>query len=290
MTRTAPVAVVIPAHDAAQYLPVALDSLRQQTVVPVEVIVVDDGSTDATAAVAERLGATVLRQDQSGPGAARNRGLQRATAEYVAFLDADDWFALGKVERSIATLQRLGARCLATDAWLVRGDRVERCKNELRSLSEVVTQERLLRGNPIICSTVVCRRSELLEVGGFDESPDLVASEDYDLWLRLAAREPIAYLAEPLSFYRVHPGSLSGNARFLRGVDRILDKVAAQHAGEAHFLELVQRRRAELRLDVAYDRLRSGARREARVMIGEAQRHARTWKGLRMWARSMMPF
>lgn len=290
MTRTAPVAVVIPAHNAAQYLPVALDSLRQQTTVPAEVIVVDDGSRDDTAAVAERLGATVLRQDQAGPGAARNRGLRRATAEFVAFLDADDWFALSKLERSVATLQRLGARCVATDAWLVRGDRVEHRKNERRFVPEVVTMERLLRGNPIICSTVMCRRTELLEVGGFDEAPDLLASEDYDLWLRLAAREPIAYLAEPLSFYRVHQGSLSANTRFLRGVDRILDKVVAQHPGEAHFLELVQRRRAELRLDVAYDRLRAGARQEARTLIDEAQHQARTWKGYRMWLRTLLPF
>lgn len=290
MTRTAPVAVVIPAHNAAQYLPLALDSLRQQTTVPAEVIVVDDGSRDDTAAVAERLGATVLRQDQAGPGAARNRGLRRATAEFVAFLDADDWFALSKLERSVATLQRLGARCVATDAWLVRGDRVEHRKNERRFVPEVVTMERLLRGNPIICSTVMCRRTELLEVGGFDEAPDLLASEDYDLWLRLAAREPIAYLAEPLSFYRVHQGSLSANTRFLRGVDRILDKVVAQHPGEAHFLELVQRRRAELRLDVAYDRLRAGARQEARTLIDEAQHQARTWKGYRMWLRTLLPF
>ncbi|MBL8724826.1 MAG: glycosyltransferase family 2 protein [Planctomycetes bacterium] len=290
MTRTAPVAVVIPAHNAAQYLPLALDSLRQQTTVPAEVVVVDDGSRDDTAAVAERLGATVLRQDQAGPGAARNRGLRRATAEFVAFLDADDWFALSKLERSVATLQRLGARCVATDAWLVRGDRVEHRKNERRFVPEVVTMERLLRGNPIICSTVMCRRTELLEVGGFDEAPDLLASEDYDLWLRLAAREPIAYLAEPLSFYRVHQGSLSANTRFLRGVDRILDKVVAQHPGEAHFLELVQRRRAELRLDVAYDRLRAGARQEARTLIDEAQHQARTWKGYRMWLRTLLPF
>lgn len=290
MSKVAPVAVVIPAHDAERFLPTALESLQKQTVRATEVIVVDDGSRDATAVIAEQAGACVIRQEQAGPGAARNRGLQRATAEFVAFLDADDWFALDKLERSVAVLQRLGARCLATDAWLVREDRVEHRKNAQRKVPDVVTLEHLLRGNPIICSTVVCRRKELLEVGGFDEAPDLVASEDYDLWLRLAAREPIAYLAEPLTFYRVTTGSLSANSRFLRGVDRILDKVAALHPGEAHFQNLVQRRRAELRLDVAWDHLRTGERQQARAMIVEAQRHARTWKGMRMWARSMLPF
>jgi glycosyltransferase involved in cell wall biosynthesis len=277
MTPTAPVAVVIPAHNAAPYLDVTLSSLAQQTVRPEQVLVVDDGSTDDTAAVAERHGATVLRQAQAGPGAARNRGLAAATSEFVAFLDADDWYALDKLERSVEHLQELGAACMGTDAWLVRGDRVERRKNDRRMVPMVLTLELLLAGNPVICSTVVARRKALQEAGGFDEHPDLVATEDYDLWLRMAQREPIAYLPEPLTFYRVHPGSLSGNTRFLRGVDRILDGIAKAHDGEAHFQNLVRRRRADVRLDVAWDLMREGRRAEARAMLLEARRHRATW-------------
>lgn len=289
MSPTASVDVVIPAHDAAAYLQVTLDSLQQQTLRPRQVIVVDDGSKDDTAGIAERHGAVCIRQAQAGPGAARNRGVAAATADYVAFLDADDWYALDKLERSIEHLQELGAHCVATDAWLVRGDRVERRKNDRRVVPSVLTMELLLRGNPIVCSSVVATREAVVAAGGFDEDPELIASEDYDLWLRMAQREPIAYLPEPLTFYRLHAGSLSANPRFLRGVDRILDKVAALHAGEAHFQNLVRRRRADLRLDVAYDLLCAGEPAAARRVLGEARQHARTWKGTRMWLRSFLP-
>jgi glycosyltransferase involved in cell wall biosynthesis len=289
MTNPIAASVIIPAYNAAEFLPFALKSLQAQTWAPAQVIVVDDGSTDATATVAEQHGAKCLRQAKAGPGAARNRGLAAATTDYVAFLDADDWYALDKLERSLECLVELNAAAVATDAWLVRGDKVERRKNDHRIVPSVLTMELLLRGNPIVCSTVVCRRQAILDVGGFDENPDLIASEDYDLWLRMANVEPFAYLAEPLTFYRVHEGSLSANPRFLRGVDRILDKVLALHAGEAHFENLVRRRRAELRCDVAWDMLREGKRQQARSMLAEARGHMPAWKVLRMWLRSFLP-
>lgn len=289
MTPSCPVTVIVPAYNAAEFLPVTLRSLQQQTLPPERVIVVDDGSSDGSAEIAERHGATCLRQDNAGPGAARNRGLHAATTEFVAFLDADDWYAPDKLERSVTRLAALKAACVATDAWVVSGDRVERRKNDRRVVPDVLTLELLLRNNPIVCSSVVARRSAVLEAGAFDEDPDLIATEDYDLWLRMSAREPIAYLGEPMTFYRVHGASLSTNTRFLRGVDKILDRVAKEHDGEAHFQALVRRRRADLRLDVAYDLITHGKRREARRWIGEADRLRRTWKGWRMRLRSMLP-
>lgn len=288
MSARAPVAVIVPAFNAAEFLSITLQSLQQQTTPPEQVIVVDDGSADATVSIAEQFGALCLRQQHAGPGAARNRGLAAATTEFVAFLDADDWYALDKLERSIEHLRELNASCLATDAWLVRGDRVERRKNQHRTVPGVLTLEHLLRGNPITCSSVVAKRDAVRAAGGFDESPELIATEDYDLWLRMAQREPIAYLAEPLTFYLVHPGSLSANGRFLKGVDKILDRIAATHVGEAHFLNLVARRRADLRLDMAWDML--GERRfdDARAMIREADGHARTWKGMKMRLRALL--
>jgi glycosyltransferase involved in cell wall biosynthesis len=281
--------VIVPAFNAAEFLSVTLQSLQQQTQLPEQVIVVDDGSSDATVAIAEQHGATCLRQAHAGPGAARNRGLAAAVTEYVAFLDADDWYAPDKLERSVAALREWKAACLSTDAWVVRGDRVERRKNDRRVVPMALTLELLLRGNPIVCSSVVARREAVRAAGGFDADPDLIACEDYDLWLRLAAREPIAYLDEPMTFYRVHAGSLSANTRFLRGVDKILDRVAAEHDGEAHFQTLVRRRRADLRLDLAYDLITQGRRAEARRLIAEAGRTHRSWKGWRMHLRSLLP-
>jgi glycosyltransferase involved in cell wall biosynthesis len=290
MTRSVPVTVIVPAYQAAPFIEVALRSLQQQTAVPEQVVVVDDGSTDDTAAIAERLGATVVRQQQRGPGAARNRGLQEAKGDFVAFLDADDWYAPDKLDRSVNQLRQLGAACIASDAWLVRGDRVEGRKNDGRTVPVVLTQEFLLRGNPIICSSVVARRTAVEEVGCFDEAPDLVATEDYDLWLRLAQREPIAYLAQPMTFYRAHPGSLSANSRFLRGVERILQRHAAQHPDRGHFANLIRRRRADVRLDLAWDLLAEGRSDEAQKLIREAQDLARSWRGYKLAVRSRLRF
>lgn len=288
MTRLAPVTVVVPAFQAAPFLEVTLRALQMQTTPPEQVVVVDDGSTDETAAIAERLGATVLQQKQRGPGAARNAGLRLATSEFVAFCDADDWYVPDKLERAVDRLRELGACCFATDAWVVRGDRIEGRKNERRNVPHVLTLEFLLRGNPIVCSSVVARREAIEQAGCFDESPELVATEDYDLWLRMAANEPIAYSPRPMTFYRVHDGSLSANGRFLRGVDRILEQMARHHEGEAHFQNLIKRRRADVRLDLAWDLLGEGRRDEANVVIAEAQALTRTWKGFKLRLRSLL--
>jgi glycosyltransferase involved in cell wall biosynthesis len=288
MNRTAPVTVIVPAFNAAPWLRVTLESVQQQTTPPAAVVVIDDGSTDDTAAIAQAHGATVLRQNRQGPGAARNRGIEAAATEFVAFLDADDWFAPDKLEQAITVLDQLKAACIATDAWIVRGDRIEGRKNQRRPVPTVLTLERLLQGNPVICSTVVARTSAVRAAGAFDQHPDLIATEDFDLWLRMAQQEPIAYLPEPSTFYRVHAGSLTSNERFVRGIDRILARVAKEHEGEAHFQNLVRRRRAEVRLDLAWDLLGAGKRQEARAMIDEATDLARTWKGLRMKLRTLL--
>ena len=288
MSRTAPVTVVIPAFQAAPFLEVTLEALHAQTRRPEKIVVVDDGSTDDTAAIAERLGAEVIRQDQKGPGAARNRGLEVAETEFVAFCDADDWYAPDKLERGCDLLGELKANCCATDAWVVRGERVEGRKNEHRTVPSVMTLELLLRGNPIVCSTVIARRELIERVGGFDESPEVVATEDYDLWLRLAAIEPIAYMPRPQTFYRVHEASLSANTRFLQGVDFILEKVRKGYEGEAHFLNLIKRRRADVRLDLAWDLLAEQRFDEARELIEAAQKLSPSWKGLKLRLRSML--
>ena len=288
MTNTTSVTVIVPAYNAAPFVSVTLDALLSQTQVPEQIIVVDDGSTDDTAAIAERMGAHVVQQDRKGPGAARNRGLELAKTRFVAFCDADDWYVPDKLERAVEMMETLGASCASTDAWVVRDDRVEGRKNEPRPIPSVLTLEYLLVSNPIVCSTVVARRDAVEEAGGFDEAEDLIASEDYDLWLRLATKEPIAYSSRPMTFYRVHEGSLSANARFMRGLERILQRIAKQHEGEAHFQNLIKRRRAGVRLDLAWDLIGDGRPDEARKVIREAQQLAPTWKGLKMRLRSYL--
>jgi len=288
MTPTASVTVIVPAYNAAPFLRVTLDALQAQTQTPEKIIVIDDGSTDDTAAIANKMGVEVIHQDQKGPGAARNRGLEVADTDFVAFCDADDWYVPDKLERAIDMLDKLGAACMSTDAWVVREDSVEGRKNEPRPIPSVLTQEYLLASNPIVCSTVVARRAAVDQAGGFDEAEDLIATEDYDLWLRLSAKEPIAYSSRPMTFYRVHAASLSANTRFLRGIEKIMARIAKQHEGEAHFQNLIKRRRAGARLDLAWDLIGDGRPQEARDVIREAQQLAPTWKGLKMRLRSYL--
>lgn len=288
MTNTVSVTVIVPAFNAAPFVGVTLEALLSQTQTPEQIILIDDGSTDDTAAIAERMGVHVVQQGRKGPGAARNRGLKLAKTQFVAFCDADDWYVPDKLERAVEMLERLGASCAATDAWVVREDRVEGRKNEPRVIPSVLTLECLLVSNPIVCSTVVARREAVEQAGGFDEAEDLIASEDYDLWLRMANKEPIAYSSRPMTFYRMHEASLSANTRFMRGLEKILDRVAKQHEGEAHFQNLIKRRRAGVRLDLAWDLIGDGRSEEARKVIREAQKLAPTWKGLKMRLRSYL--
>ena len=128
------VAVVIPAFHAEEFLAAAVRSVQCQTEEDVELVVVDDGSTDGTAEAAERLGVTVVRQENAGPGAARNAGVAATTAPFLAFLDADDWFAPEKLTRQIDWLERSDAGVCATDAWVVRNCQIEGRKNSRRSV------------------------------------------------------------------------------------------------------------------------------------------------------------
>ena len=105
MDRGITISVVIPAYNAAHFLPRCLKSVFAQTLKPAEVIVVDDGSTDDTAAVAAALGARVIGRQNGGISAARNTGIQNASGQWIALLDADDLWAPEKLERQVACIR-----------------------------------------------------------------------------------------------------------------------------------------------------------------------------------------
>lgn len=103
------VSVIVPAFNAGRWIAETLASVREQTYTPIEVIVGDDGSSDATAAIAEATGAVVVRTTGAGPGGARNAGLDAARGTFIQFLDADDLLAPGKIARQVAVLKESGA-------------------------------------------------------------------------------------------------------------------------------------------------------------------------------------
>lgn len=283
------VAVVVPVHDGARYLEATIASVRAQTVAVDEFVVVDDGSTDDSAALAERLGVRCIRQPNRGPAAARNRGVDATTAELIAFLDADDLFLPDKLRLQLPCLRDAGIVACCSDAWVRRDEQRGAAKNGDRQVGERITFGDLLAGNPVICSSVVLRRTAFVAAGGFDPDPVLIATEDYDLWLRIARLGAFAYERRPLVEYRVHPQSLSSSERFLRGVDRAMDKIEAWCGEDSGVREAVRRRRGAVRVDAAWDALQRGDRRRARTLLRDAREHGVWgWKERRLWLRTLV--
>ncbi len=192
------VSVVIPTHDRKEILPRALDSVINQTFSDWELIVVDDGSTDDTDKMILRDYPAVryCRQENAGVSNARNSGVAMASGEWIAFLDSDDAWLPEKLDRQLSGLVvEPELRLSHTDEiWIRNGRRVNQPKEYAKSGGDIYR-----RCLPLCCicpSSVLIRKDLFEEVGGFDEA--FPACEDYDLWLRITAREPVHYLEQAL--------------------------------------------------------------------------------------------
>lgn len=205
------VSVIIPTYNRFALLCCAVESVLKQSYDDVEIIVVDDGSTDQTPSAFPRRFPSVryIRIEHSGlPAVARNAGARLAKGLYVAFLDSDDQWLSEKLSRQVAVLDahpNVGLVC--SNAFVIQGDGEGSGKRYLAP--EIGNRkhalETLLRENFVIASTVVIRRSVLERVGLFEETPALRAVEDYDLWLRIAAASEVLYDPIALALYRDDP-------------------------------------------------------------------------------------
>jgi hypothetical protein len=206
------VSVIIPAYNAAAFVAEAIDSALAQRYRDFEVVVVDDGSTDATAEILARYGAvvTVLRQPNGGPAAARNRALRAARGALVAPLDADDRWEDSYLSLMVDRLDRAPETAAGVFAGWVAVDRSgSEIPNRRVARRAPVDLRELALGNRFQPSAVLVRHAAIVDAGGFDEVlPRGV--EDWDLWLRLAARggEFVA-VDRCLCHYRVHGESVS---------------------------------------------------------------------------------
>ena len=206
------VGVVITTFNHAHFLADALASVHGQQPAPDSVIVVDDGSSDEPETVVDRFpGTRLIRQPNRGLAAARNAGMSALTTDYVLFLDADDRLEPRAIESALRCFGRMpecgfvygGHRYIDRDGHSI-GERFEPPGD--------APYEHLLRGNFIAMhGTVTYRRDRLLETGGFDES--LRRCEDYDVYLRMAKRYPIAGYADLTAAYRLHGDNMSADHR-----------------------------------------------------------------------------
>lgn len=222
------VSVIIPSYNRAHTLARALDSVLAQSVLPDEIIVIDDGSTDATSALLQRYPQVkVIQQPNQGVSAARNAGIQAARSEWIALLDSDDAWLPNKLALQLQALteQRESRLCHSEEIWIRHGVRVNAMHKHAKSGGWIFA--RCLPLCVISPSASVLHRSLFADYGLFD--PALPACEDYDLWLRICAHEPVLFIEEPLIIkYGGHADQLSrhywGMDRFrLQALQKLLD-------------------------------------------------------------------
>ena len=211
------VSVIIPTYNRGWIIEEAIDSVLAQNFENFELILVDDGSTDDTqdilATYAEKI--IMLRQDSLGVSAARNRGVQTASGQLIAFLDSDDLWLPQKLSKQVDFFSShpQAVICQTEEIWVRNGKRVNP-KNRHKKGSGIIFERSL--GLCLVSPSAVMMRRELFdEVGLFDER--LIACEDYDLWLRIGCRYPVFLIETPLIIKRGgHPDQLSKSP----GLDR----------------------------------------------------------------------
>jgi hypothetical protein len=231
---TPTVAAIVTCHNYGRFLAEAIDSVLAQSYPELEMVVVDDGSTDESAAVAGRYadrGVRYVRRAHGGAGAARNAGLQATSAALIAFLDADDAWLPHRVAVGVAHLARhpeaalVAAHAFACDEAM----RPTSVVHALRGPASGMVLDQLLTHNVVLNpSSVLIRRSALEAVGGFSEIP---RGQDWDTWIEIAKRFPIGFIDDVVALVRRHSGSItlrSGRSRIdqnLAIVDRHLGDV-----------------------------------------------------------------
>jgi glycosyltransferase involved in cell wall biosynthesis len=300
------ISVVIPVHNCELYVATAVESVLRQDDDDLEVIVVNDGSTDGTldalAPYQDRI--RILSQDHRGVASARNAGVAAARGTLIAFLDADDWWFQARLSVQLAALKAFpdcglvfSDFCVADSEavpMLATGIRwkygVVRRASSMpwkRIFSESRTIEWtdayghpqrtiaycgniagwLFLGNFINSSSVLVRRAALLQSGGFDDS--LSTEEDYDCWLRIAQSWPMAFVDLPLVAFRRREGQLTAPDRIeqvLRNVAKVVQRAADRKTGNVN-ADSVKRRLSKVYRDVGIVCMRSGRKQEARGFL-----------------------
>ncbi|WP_025321592.1 glycosyltransferase family 2 protein [Deferrisoma camini] len=276
------VSVVIPTRDRLGLVDEAVASVLAQTFPDLELVVVDDGSTDGTAEhLARRFPDPRLRvvvQENRGASAARNRGAAETSGEWLAFLDSDDLWRPEKLERQLAALDAHPEvpAAYTEEVWYRRGRWANPRKIHAKHSGWIF--ERCLPLCIISPSSVILRRGVFEELGGFDES--LPACEDYDLWLRLTASHPVLLVRERLIVKRNgHPGQLS-QAHF--GLDRFRVRALWKVAYDPEMpddlrAKALETLAAKARV-VAQGARKRGARQRAEI-FEHSRREALAWLG-----------
>lgn len=232
------VSVVIPAFNASIYIERTLRSAARQTYRSLEIIVVDDGSTDDTAKLVEQMALIdprirMLSTSNRGVAAARNTGIAASSGQFVAFLDADDLWHPTKIEKQVKALSRLSPQWAAVYAlhYVINNDDEIIASGRPNAARGYIFARHLTFKYVGNGSTLLVRRDVALDIGGFDGSyaaAGIGGCEDFDFELRLAAHYYIEVIPERLIGYRQYPGNMSSNhAQMARGALEVIRRSLA---------------------------------------------------------------
>lgn len=205
------VSVIIPTYNGERFIRETIDSALAQTISDLEIIVINDGSTDSTPAILESYGSRikVIHQDNGGVASARNAGIEAASGNWVALLDHDDLWDSTKLQKQLDFVQEHPQYAMiyakANQSLYENGNSI--FKKQIGSFPEspCSIQESLYFGNFIPALTVMVRREVFCQIGSFDVN--LQPSDDWDMWLRISRVYPIGFLPEVVAKFRLHDSS-----------------------------------------------------------------------------------
>lgn len=285
------VSVIVPTYNCAPFVEAAIGSVLSQGYAPMEVVVVDDGSTDGTPQVLERFGdrIRVFTQANSGPARTRNRAIREARGEYLAFLDGDDLWLPGHTEALMSWVRREPAAKVVFGDWLVWPVQSDGSYAPLALPAADVNPgvndsasgwlyPRMLFDSMLHIIATVLHRSVHAEVGGFDET--LRTGSDYDFWLKVSRRYAITKLRSTVAVYRHNPSSVTYSVRPENNPYRLLKRAVdtyglADDQGNSADPARVQRRLAELAFAHGYKHYWRGDPRIAQQSFLQALSHHR---------------
>src|ERR1700761_2954923 len=228
--------VIIPAYNAAKYLPMAISSVIGQTFDDWTILLVDDGSTDNTPEVVapfvDQLGPKLkyIRQANGGLPAARNAAIRNSSAEFLALLDADDIWLPNRLAESLKSFEnrpQVGLSHRFISRIDTEGKVIDTFSRKQKHGEGRIARYIYMRRVQLPCPTITFRRSCVDEVGMFDES--MRATEDRDLWLRIAFKYEVAVVPKVIALYRTSPNAMTTDPeRMLKAQEQFIEK----HYGE----------------------------------------------------------
>jgi glycosyltransferase involved in cell wall biosynthesis len=241
--------IVIPSFNSRKFVAQSLDSILRQNFTKWEVLIIDNFSNDGTDEILDEFDDPRIRRfklnNHGSISASRNLGIKEAKAEWIAFLDSDDWWAPDKLFECSTKIN--SEVDLIYHDLIVISDNKRDKHLKCRQLKSPVINDLLVNGNPIAASSVVVRKYILQKIGYMNERPDLIKTADYNTWLKIAnTSDSFLHIPKKLGYYRIHNNNVSD--------DSILEPTLA--AMEEFLYLLSNKKKTKIKLNLIYAQAR----------------------------------